>query len=111
MKLEFVYVPVEDMGAALALYRDTLGFQEAWREGETTTSLKLPGTDVQLMLDVTPEFASGPFFVVESVVDFRAEHREDLHFTHEPEEVPGGYMAAFTDGQGNTVYVIDQSTA
>jgi hypothetical protein len=37
----------------LALYRDELGWEEAWREGDTTVSLKLPGTDVQLMLDRT----------------------------------------------------------
>lgn len=110
MKLEFVYTPVKDMRAALALYRGTLGFEEAWREGETTTSLKLPGSDVQLMLDVTPDLAPGPVFVVDSVADFRAEHREDLHFTQEPEEIPGGYLAAFSDGQGNVVYVLDQST-
>ena len=52
MKLEFLYMPTRDLGAALALYRDGLGWQEAWREGESTVSLALPGTDVQLMLDV-----------------------------------------------------------
>ena len=109
MKLEFVYIPVTDMQAALALYRDVLGFQEGWREGETTMSLKLPGTDVQLMLDVTSEFAPGPVFVVDSVADFQAEH--DLQFTHEPFEIPDGYLAGFSDGQGNVVYVLDQSTA
>jgi catechol 2,3-dioxygenase-like lactoylglutathione lyase family enzyme len=43
MKLTFFYLPVADLKEALALYRDTLGWQEAWREGDTTTSLRLPG--------------------------------------------------------------------
>ena len=36
MKLEFMYLPTQDLDAALALYRDTLGFDELWREGEVT---------------------------------------------------------------------------
>lgn len=52
--------PVTNLRAALALYRDRLGWQEAWREGEGTVALKLPGSDVQLMLDLSEEFAAAP---------------------------------------------------
>jgi catechol 2,3-dioxygenase-like lactoylglutathione lyase family enzyme len=36
MKLEFLNVPTRDLQASLALYRDELGWQEAWREGDST---------------------------------------------------------------------------
>jgi hypothetical protein len=42
MKLEFLNVPTRDLQASLALYRDELGWEEAWREGDSTVSLKLP---------------------------------------------------------------------
>jgi catechol 2,3-dioxygenase-like lactoylglutathione lyase family enzyme len=112
MKLEFLYVPTRDLRAALTLYRDGLGWQEAWREGESTVSLKLPGTEVQLMLDATdPNAAFGPIFVVDSVHDFHAGRPSELRISMEPEAIPGGFMATFEDQSGNTIYVIDQSEA
>ncbi len=112
MKLEFLYLPTRDLSAALALYRDGLGWQEAWREGESTVSLALPGTEVQLMLDATdPDAAFGPIFVVESVHDFHTGRPSELRISMEPEAIPGGFMATFEDQSGNTIYVMDQSEA
>jgi predicted enzyme related to lactoylglutathione lyase len=113
MKLEFLHVPARDLPAALALYRDEFGWEEAWREGESTVSLKLPGTDVQLML-VAEEHdgggALGPIFVVDDVKRFFAERPAALRAKGEPEEIPGGFLATFQDPSGNTIYVLDQST-
>ena len=110
MKLEFLYMPTRDLGAALALYRDGLGWQEAWREGESTVSLALPGTEVQLMLDATdPDAAFGPIFVVDNVHDFHTRRPSELRIRMEPEAIPGGLMATYEDQSGNTIYVIDQS--
>src|SRR5690554_6416551 len=80
MNLSFVYMPVDDITKALRLYRNTRGFEEAWREGDLTVGLKLPGTDVVLMLDQDtpgPE-KPGPFFRVESVDDFYRSHQDKL---------------------------------
>lgn len=112
MKLTFAYMPVQDMAAALGFYRDVLGFQEAWREGATTVSLTLPGTEVQLMLDELTELSPpGPAFLIDSVQHLYAERRSELAFTGDPEEIPGGYWAGFDDPAGNRIYVLDQSTA
>ena len=96
MKLEFLYAPTRDLQAALALYRDELGWEEAWREGETTVSLKLPGTDVQLMLDATvPDGggAFGPIFVLDDVKQFFAERpaalRAERGAGRDPGRLPG----------------------
>jgi hypothetical protein len=108
MKLEFWYAPVKNLPAALAFYRDELGWNEAWREGDTTVSLMLPGTQVQLMLDVGDTYEAGPIFTVDSVSSFRRE-RGALRWRHEPTEIPGGMLGGFEDESGNVVYVLDQS--
>ena len=113
MKLEFLYAPTRDVAAALALYRDELGWEEAWREGESTVSLKMPGTDVQLMLVATEpdgDGAFGPIFVHDDVKRFFAERPAALRANGEPDEIPGGFLATFEDPSGNTIYVMDQST-
>jgi predicted enzyme related to lactoylglutathione lyase len=112
MKLEFLYTPTRDLQASLALYRDELGWEEAWREGDSTVSLKVPGSDVQLMLDATDagtEGAFGPVFVLDDLQRFHAQHPQGLRVTSEPQEIPGGYLAMFEDPSGNTIYVMDQS--
>lgn len=110
MKLEFLYTPVTDLKAALALYRDALGWEEAWREGDSTVSLKLPGTDVQLMLDEAESGQGvGPMFVVDSVERFHAERPAELRAREEPQEIPGGFMVTYEDTSGHPIYVLDQA--
>ncbi len=111
MRLEFLYLPVEDVGAALALYRDHLGFAEAWREGELTVALELPGTDVRLIIDQEVEGdppGAGPFFVVDSVDAFHAANRDALRFVVAPKDISPGRYAAFLDPSGNVVRVMDR---
>jgi hypothetical protein len=112
MKLEFLYTPTADLQGSLALYRDGLGWEEAWREGEGTVSLQLPGTDVQVMLDLVEDGDGrpGPMFVVESVARFTAERPAALRACGEPTEIPGGFLATYEDPAGNRIYVMDQST-
>lgn len=111
MRLEFCYLPTKDLAASLRLYRETLGFDELWREGDDTVGLAVPGTDVALMVDAAApaDWGPGPIFGVDSVADFRAEH-EGLDVVTEPTEIPGGMLMALRDPAGNMVYVLDQST-
>lgn len=111
MKLEFMFVPTSNLTASLALYRDTLGFTETWREGDATVALALPGSDVQVMLDANdPEAPVGPLFVVDSVAAFHAARPETLAVLDGPSEIPGGLLATYRDPGGATIYVMDQST-
>ncbi|ASR38123.1 hypothetical protein BAY61_27440 [Prauserella marina] len=111
MKLEFLFTPTSDLAASLALYRDTLGFTEVWREGDTTVALALPGSDVQVMLDANdPKAPVGPLFVVDSVKAFHAARPESLVVLEEPSDIPGGCLATYQDPGGATIYVMDQST-
>ncbi|MDJ0314776.1 hypothetical protein [Arthrobacter sp. H35-D1] len=111
MKLEFMYAPTTDLLGSLALYRDGLVCDEVWREGDATVALALPGTDVQLMLDVNdPDAPMGPLFVVESVEVFHTGRPSSLLVVAEPSEIPGGFMASYKDPAGGSIYVMDQST-
>jgi catechol 2,3-dioxygenase-like lactoylglutathione lyase family enzyme len=111
MKLEFLFIPTSDLKASLALYRDGLGFTEAWREGDATVALSLPGSDVQVMLDAHDANAPlGPVFVVDSLETFHAARPEALAVLEAPYEIPGGFQATYQEPGGATIYVIDQST-
>lgn len=113
MKLTFLYQPVKNLEEAVAFYRDQLGLDESWREGETTAAIRLPGSEVELMLDVPPDegppWGAGGFYAVDSVDEFRRTH-PDLDWQGMI-EIPDGKGAAFLDPSGNTLHVFDQSTA
>jgi catechol 2,3-dioxygenase-like lactoylglutathione lyase family enzyme len=110
MKLEFLFTPTSDLKASLALYRDSLGFTEVWREGDATVALALPGSEVQLMLDANdPAAPVGPLFVVDSVEAFHTARPETLAVVAEPSEIPGGSLATYQDPGGAILYVMDQS--
>jgi catechol 2,3-dioxygenase-like lactoylglutathione lyase family enzyme len=112
MKLMFLYQPVSDLPEAVAFYRDVLGLEESWREGDGTAAFRLPGTEVELMLDVPPgdgpEWKAGGFFAVDSVDAFVAAHPE-ITWVGAAIDVPGGRSAAFQDPAGNTLHLLDQS--
>lgn len=110
MKLEFMYLPTQDLDAALALYRDTFGFDELWREGDSTVGLGT-GTEVALMLDAAadPAWGPGPIFITDDVKAFHAKHDGAYDLTLPPLEIPGGFISGFKDPGGNFVYVMDQS--
>ncbi|MBA2665817.1 MAG: VOC family protein [Trueperaceae bacterium] len=111
MQLSFVYVPVTDLAEALALYRDLLGFEQVWQEGEFVAGLDIPDSDVQIMLEQDPTEVGkpGPIFVVDSVDAFYAEHAEEMAFVVVPQDIPPGRYAAFDDPSGNRVRILDTS--
>lgn len=113
MQLTFMYQTVTDLPAALAFYRDELGLIEAWREGETTVAFELPGSPVQLMVEVPqddhPRWKSGMFCQVPDVKAFVQEH-PGIRWVGDTFEIPDGRAATFTDPAGNTVHIFDVST-
>jgi catechol 2,3-dioxygenase-like lactoylglutathione lyase family enzyme len=111
MKLEFLFAPTSDLEGSLALYRDTFGCTEVWREGDKTVSLTLPGTSTQLMLDANdPDAPSGMLFVADSVKAFHAARPDTLKVLADVAEIPGGFIATYQDPGGVVFYVMDQST-
>jgi len=102
MKLTFLYHPVKDLDAAIAFYRDVLGLDEAWREGDTTAAFALPDSPVQLMIDASGSDDGGPsgFYEVENVDAVAAAHLESVRWGEEPQDLPPIRYASFTDPAG-----------
>ncbi|WP_409270139.1 VOC family protein [Neobacillus sp. SCS-31] len=112
MKLLFLYHPVKNLKESLAFYRDNLGFEESWREGEHTAALKLPGSEVQLMLEDEmdkEEMTPGGIFLVDSVDSFYEENKQKYEFTKEPFDIPPGRYAIYLDNSGNPIRILDFS--
>jgi catechol 2,3-dioxygenase-like lactoylglutathione lyase family enzyme len=111
VKLTFLYQSVDDLDAALAFYRDVLGLAEAWREGDTTVAFELPGSPVQLIVDVRPDdhpkWGSGMFLQVDDVDAFVGQH-PSLKWLDDPIDVPDGRAATFSDPAGNTIHIFDE---
>ncbi len=110
--MSFVYMPVRELKSALAFYRDQLGLNEAWREGEGTVVFHLPGTEVELMLDLVTEGAqqtAGPSFILPSVDAFYAAQQTRLDFVVKPMDIPPGRLAVVKDPSGNMLYFFDMS--
>jgi catechol 2,3-dioxygenase-like lactoylglutathione lyase family enzyme len=109
MKLTFVYAPVTDLAAAIVYYRDTLGLDESWREGDHTVAFALPDTDVQIMVSVDTDPA-GPMYIVDDAAAWVAAHPE-LTPLSDVSEIPDGAVVRYADPAGNAFYVFDQAGA
>ena len=115
MRLTFLYHPVDDLPKAIAFYRDQLGLDEAWREGDDTVAFKLPDSEIELMLDRINEssgaaYERGAFFMVDDLGAWIAAH-PDVTLVAEPFDIPGGRAATLHDPSGNAIHLFDQSTA
>jgi predicted enzyme related to lactoylglutathione lyase len=113
-KLTWVYMPVADLKSALRFYRDQLGLEESWREGETTVAFKLPDSDVERMVDqaqTVPPNQPGPYFFIDSVDSLYSTQQGKIEFVAEPMDIPGGRLVSAKDPAGNMIYFADQSRA
>jgi predicted enzyme related to lactoylglutathione lyase len=106
VKPTFIYVPTYDLKALATFYRDTLGFDEAWREGDDTIAFATTDSDVQLMVSSAPG-AQGPMYQVPSASEWLAAHA-DVEVVTPLEEIPGGAVVGLQDSSGNAFYVFDQ---
>jgi predicted enzyme related to lactoylglutathione lyase len=108
MQLAFVYAPVDQLAPAVAFYRDTLGWSEAWREGDHTVAFAMPGTEVQLMVSVD-DGPAGPMFLVDDVREHLTAN-PGIPFTTVPTDIPDGTIAITQDPAGNPIYLLDQAS-
>lgn len=103
MRPSFLYHPVTDLDEAVRFYRDTLGLDEAWREGDETVAFALPGTELQIMLDSSSADQGGPsgFFEVDDLDAFYEARRDTVTWVDAPSDLPPIRWASFTDPAGN----------
>ncbi|PLR96894.1 VOC family protein [Bacillus sp. T33-2] len=111
MRLVFLSQPVKDIKKAVAFYRDVLGMEEAWREGDHTVAIQT-SSDVQILLEdeeVELEIGAGGIYVVDSVDKFYNDNMVRLTFIKEPRDIPPGRYAIFSDVSGNPIRIIDMT--
>lgn len=109
MKLTYLYLPVTDLPVAEAFYRDQLGLEETWREGESTIAFAGPDGAVQLMVD-TEGYPPGPMYEVDDVIAWTSAHA-GVPVRVPRYEIPGGSVTGCEDPGGNVFYVFDQPGA
>ena len=105
MKLTFLYHPVSDLKQAVAFYREVLGWDEAWRMGDDTAAMQIPGSEVLMMLDATPDADGGPsgFFEVDDVDEFWQSLPESVTKITPPQDLDPIRYAAVADPGGNLI--------
>jgi predicted enzyme related to lactoylglutathione lyase len=108
-KVDAVSVPVPDLDAGLAFYRDRLGHQLRWRNDEIgAAGLALPGSDTEIVL--TTRLRYEPDWLVAS-----ADQAADAvaaaggRIIAEPEDIPVGRVAVVEDPFGNVLVLLDLS--
>jgi len=112
MKLTFLYHPVKDIKQSVAFYRDVLGWDEAWRMGDDTAAMSIPGSEVIVMLaiDPDPEAVSSGFFELDDVDAFYESRKDEIDFVDQPQDLPPIRYASFIDPDGNLLRLFtDQS--
>lgn len=108
MKTVFHYAPVADLERAVPFYRDTLGLEEAWRDGDHTIAFRLPDR-VQVMVS-THVKPAGPMYLVDDLAAWMDDHAA-VAVVVDRYDIPGGAVAGFQDPDGNVFYVFDQPDA
>ena len=106
-ELRFLYLPVADLAVAAAFYTETLGFQEAWRDGDLSIGLQMPEGGSQVMLSTSGK-AAGPMYLVESLDQWVAEH-PTVQAVTERDTAGTGHVLGCEDLDGNMFYIFDQN--
>lgn len=107
--VDCVTVPVPDLDAGLAFYRDDLGHRLLWRNDDTgQAGLELPDSETELVLTTGREYA--PAWLVRSV-DQAVEVIRSAggQVRAAPADIPVGRLAVVTDPFGNSLVLIDLS--
>src|SRR5690349_7370930 len=107
-KIDSLQVPVPDLDAALAVYRDQLRHELIWRT-TTAAGLRMPGTDAEIVLQTErPELETN--LVVASADEAAARMREvGGAVVVSPFDIPIGRCAVVKDPWGNRLVLLDGS--
>jgi predicted enzyme related to lactoylglutathione lyase len=107
-KIDCLQVPVPDLEAGLAFYRDQLGHELIWRTS-TSAGLRLPGADAEIVVQTErPELEAN--LTVASADEAVATIRQaGGHVVVQPFDIPIGRCAVVADPWGNRLVLLDTS--
>jgi predicted enzyme related to lactoylglutathione lyase len=108
-KVDAVTVPVPDLDAGLAFYRDRLGHQLRWRNEEVgAAGLALAGSDTEIVL--TTRLRYEPNWLVASADQAAAAvAAAGGRIIADAEDIPVGRVAVVEDPFGNVLVLLDLS--
>lgn len=106
--IDCLQVPVPDLEAGLAFYRDRLGHELLWRRGRSA-GLRLPGTDAEIVLQTERPELEVNLTVVS--VDAAVEQivASGGRVLVAPFDIPIGRCAVVADPWGNRLVLLDGS--
>jgi catechol 2,3-dioxygenase-like lactoylglutathione lyase family enzyme len=105
--VDAVTVPVPDLDAGLAFYRDALGHRLRWRYDDLgQAGLELPGSATELVLTTRQGYE--PNWKVQSAAQAVEVFRgHGGRVVCEPTDIPVGHVAVVEDPFGNVLVVLD----
>jgi catechol 2,3-dioxygenase-like lactoylglutathione lyase family enzyme len=112
LRIDRVMLRVPNVEAAAKYYCDVLGMKIA-RQQKDRASLKFAEGQSELLLHNDEALPSGEvYYLVENVRDlFERKAELKLQFTQKPQQAGKGYRATIRDPYGNTMILIDRTSA
>ena len=107
-KVDCVRIPVPDLEAGLAFYRDWLGHSLVWRT-EDSAGLRLPETDTEVVLYTESEGVEVDFLVDSAAAAAGAIEQAGGRVAEGPFDIQIGRCVVAEDPFGNRLVVLDMS--
>jgi predicted enzyme related to lactoylglutathione lyase len=108
-KVDCVTIPVPDLDSGLRFYRDALGHDLRWRNDAIgQAALSLPGSDTELVLTVTADYAPG-WLVASADEAARTFESAGGRVISGPSDIPVGRLVVVGDPFGNALVLLDLS--
>jgi predicted enzyme related to lactoylglutathione lyase len=107
-KVDCVRIPVPDLETGLAFYGDRLGHELIWRM-ETAAGLRLPESDVEIVIYTDPEGMEVDFLVDSTDDAIGTFERAGGRLVAPPFDIPIGRCSLVEDPFGNRFVLLDMS--
>jgi catechol 2,3-dioxygenase-like lactoylglutathione lyase family enzyme len=107
-KVDCLQIPVPDLEAGLAFYRDRLGHDLLWRT-PTSAGLRLPESEAEIVLQTERPELEANLTVASADEAVATIVAAGGHVLHRPFDIPIGRCAVVADPWGNRLVVLDNS--
>ena len=107
-KIDCLRLPVADLDAARAFYRDALGHQLHWRTA-TAAGLRMPESDAELVLHTEGTPTDTDLLVDDAAAAAARIVAAGGRLLHGPFDIAIGKCAVLVDPWGNALVVLDMS--
>ena len=107
-KVDCLQIPVPDLDAGLAFYRDRLGHELIWRT-KTAAGLRMPDSDAEIVLQTEREEMEVDLLVASADVAAAAIDEAGGRVVVEPFDIQIGRCVVVEDAWGNRLVLLDMS--